>query len=41
VDPDSVVIKLENMADHLKLVPMLMEKFKDKKSKDNHVRRLR
>ena len=36
-DPDAVVIKLDNMNDHLKLVPLLLERFEAKKSKDSHV----
>ena len=36
-DPDAVVIKLDNMNDHLKLVPLLLERFDAKKSKDSHV----
>ena len=36
-DPDAVVLKLENMSDHLKLVPLLLERFDAKKSKDSHV----
>ena len=29
-DPDAVVIKLDNMNDHLKLVPLLLERFEAK-----------
>merc|ERR1712094_70799 len=36
-DPDAVIIKLDNMNDHLKLVPLLLERFEAKKSKDSHV----
>ena len=36
-DPDAVILKLENMSDHLKLVPLLLERFDAKKSKDSHV----
>ena len=31
------IIKLDNMNDHLKLVPLLLERFEAKKSKDSHV----
>ena len=37
VDPDSMIVKLESMNDHLKLVTLLNERFTEKKSKDNHV----
>lgn len=37
VDPDAVVVKLESMNDHLKLVTILNERFVAKKSKDSHV----
>ena len=34
-----VLLKFENLADHLKLVTTLNEKFAEQKSKDNHARR--
>ncbi|KAH8044960.1 alpha-methylacyl-CoA racemase [Aureococcus anophagefferens] len=37
VDPNMVSIKLEDLKDHLKLVTTLGERFKECKSKDNHV----
>jgi len=37
VDPDAVIVRLDNMNDHLKLVTILNERFAEKKSKDSHV----